>query len=78
MMQKVTFKRNFALQLSAVTVMVTLSLQHVEATENSFQKIHSKEGVLYFEDGKKLIFLALIFNLVLVGSMVHVCIIKGF
>ena len=27
---------------------------------------------------KKLIFLALIFNLVLVGSMVHVCIIKDF
>ena len=53
MMQKVTFKRNFALQFSAVTFVVALSLQHVEATENSFQKIHSKEGVLYFEDGKK-------------------------
>ena len=52
-MQKVTFKRNFALKLSAVTVMVALSLQHAEATENSFQKIHSKHGVLYFEDGKE-------------------------
>ena len=53
MMQKVTSKRNFAIQFLAVTFMVALSLQHVEATENSFQKIHSKHGVLYFEDGKK-------------------------